>query len=155
VLFLLAPGCALKPRTHRTNLTYTFPGHTMVHMAVVPPLLADGSSAEPVRGELLDVLAREGFSYTLVEEAVGDWRRMEDESIRDMRSDLLVVHGPPILMEMLHAWLTEKFAVEEPLLVSIPDASPLTQRAARSTRRPDPARTGQPAPGSAPPPDRP
>jgi hypothetical protein len=137
----LTPGCAIKPRSNVTRVTYTFPGHSLVHMAVVPSVLADGSPSDETREELLQTLLDRGMTYTLLEDAVGDTRRMDDDSVRHVRSDLVVVQGPPVVGRLLTAWLTEELSVESPKVIIIPGASPLSQT------------IGGPGGGRRPPPD--
>jgi hypothetical protein len=148
LLLLIVSGCGWN-RANVTTIEVLYSGRNMLHVAVLPRVLPDGSSSREQSEQLLKELTDGRASYTFMEKAVGDWRRLEDDSLKDMPSDLLIVQGPPALNTFLTSRLATDFKVKEPMVVSIhgvsPARLPIYNKRDRGQGRPNPEPEQKPA----------
>ncbi|MHC5034268.1 MAG: hypothetical protein ACYTFZ_04465 [Planctomycetota bacterium] len=116
-------GCAWFNRMQGTQITVQFSGDDLLHLAIIPRELPDGSvPKEQVAALLLEVAARAG-GYTYIEEVAGGWIPPGEEQVVKELGDLLLVQGPPEIAPFLKARLRKDFDQEYPFVLSLPTQS--------------------------------
>jgi hypothetical protein len=120
VLIAAAPGCALFNRVNQPQITVQFGSGQMLHIAVLPRALPDGTSAEAQRNKLLEEIAGLAGGYTLIDNVLGGWIPPGQKDVVQERNDLLLVKGPPQAAYLLRARLMQDFKQEVPFVESLP-----------------------------------
>ena len=135
-LLVSAGGCSALSETPRTEAADA--GGRVLHLAIVPRQLPDGSDpAEQVARLLKEVAARAG-GYTYIEGVKGGWIPPGEQQVVTESNDLLLVEGPPELARFLKEALRDDFAQEYPFVVSLPvRPAPMAQSASTGTVEPE------------------
>jgi len=121
-------GCAWFNKMQGTQITVMVPGDQLLHIAVVPKVLPDGTSAAEKTAELLARVAKRAGGYTFVEDVAGAWVPPGQDLLVRERNGLLLVAGPPELAQFLADKLREDFRQKQPFVVSLPIQAPVAFR---------------------------
>ncbi|MHC4592504.1 MAG: hypothetical protein ACYS8L_07410 [Planctomycetota bacterium] len=116
-------GCAWLNRFQTTQITVQFSGEELLHMAIVPRELPDGSRPEEQVAALLKEVAERAGGYTYIEQVAGGWVPPGEKQVIKELNDLLLVKGPPEVGPFLRVRLRKDFDQEYPFVVSLPTQS--------------------------------
>jgi len=119
-LVVSAPGCAFFNRVNQPQITVQMGSGQLLHVAVLPRVLPDGTSAEEQRNKLLEEVAELAGGYTLIDNVLGGWVPPGQKAVMQERNDLLLVKGPFEAGYLLKARLLQDFQQEVPFVESIP-----------------------------------
>lgn len=115
-----ATGCLAFPKVHQTHITVQCGSDQVLHLAIVPRELPDGSQPTEQLAQLLEEVAERAGGYTYIEKVVGGWLPPGQKEVVQEINDLLLVQGPPGLAGFLKRKLHEDFGQQYPFVVSLP-----------------------------------
>jgi GAF domain-containing protein len=119
-MVLGSTGCAWMNRVSETRIVVQFSGDQLLHVAILPRRLPDGSEPTKQLKALLDEMAERAGGYTYIPQVVGGWRPPGEKATVEQTCDLLLVKGPPEIAYVIDARLREDFGQKEPVVVSLP-----------------------------------
>lgn len=137
-------GCGWN-RYSQTRITVKFSGDDLLHLALIPRELPDGSPCDAQREKLMKEMGQAAEVWGIIEKVSAG--QSTDEGETEVRpADLLMVAGPPELAYALRNRLRRDFKQKRPWVVSLPT------QAIALVPVPEPDASAEPAAGAALPP---
>ncbi len=114
-------GCGTLNTMKSTYITVQYSGTRMLHLAIIPRTLPDGTPSAKERDALLKDVADVAGGYTLVPRVMSSWKQEgTPDAAKEEADDLLIVAGVPELGMGLKQRLHDDFGQKMPFVLSLP-----------------------------------